>query len=402
MKTEFKKTELGDIPVEWNVVSFQEVTQIITCGLAATPTYVSESVGKPFLSAQNIQNGRVVFENFKFISLALFEQITRHNKPQRGDLLYTRVGAGIGEAGVIENDYEFGIYVSLTLIRTDSRKLYNHYTAYLLNSPRYRLLAKGGQFAGGGVQNLNVDVVRKFPIPLPPLNEQRAIAATLGDADILLEALERLITKKRRLKQAAMQQLLTGAIRLTGFHNDWIVATVATLSEYVFGISTQGGDSGYVEIGDIDVALKTYDVSRKDKLSVRGSIKVPKGTLLISTVRPTRGAIAITKEDIFVSNAFCRIRPRNDLLFHIVCQDRFLSHLGEISTGGTYPTCRDADILSYECLVPSDPEEQTAIAAILSDMDAELAALDARLNKTRALKQAMMSELLTGKTRLPT
>ena len=87
-------------------------------------------------------------------------------------------------------------------------------------------------------------------------------------------------------------------------------------------------------------------------------------------------------------------------MFYVVCQNRFLTYLGENSKGGTYPTCRTEDILRYRCSAPRVPAEQTAIAAILSDMDGEIAALEAKLAKARQLKQGMMQELLTGTIRL--
>ncbi|MBW7894128.1 MAG: restriction endonuclease subunit S, partial [Opitutaceae bacterium] len=208
------------------------------------------------------------------------------------------------------------------------------------------------------------------------------------------------IAKKRDLKQAAMQQLLTGQTRLPGFHGEWAVMKLVELCDYVDGVPTSGGDLGYLEIGDVNVETKSYDVAQKEKLSVRGAVKVPAGTLLISTVRPTRGAIVITKSALHVSSAFCRVRPVNGLLFHLVCQPKFLAYLGENSIGGTYPTCRDETILGYESELPGDPAEQTAIAEVLTEMDAELAALEQRREKTRALKQAMMQVLLTGRIRL--
>jgi type I restriction enzyme S subunit len=101
-----------------------------------------------------------------------------------------------------------------------------------------------------------------------------------------------------------------------------------------------------------------------------------------------------------VSSAFCRIQPANGLLFHLVCQPKFLKYLGENSIGGTYPTCRDETILSYETVLPCDPDEQIAISTVLSDMDAEIATLQVRRDKTLALKQGMTQELLTGRIRM--
>jgi type I restriction enzyme, S subunit len=228
LKEGYKQTEVGVIPEDWKVDKFSNITNVITCGLAATPIYVEEQYGRPFLSAQNVQNGRVVYDKHKFIGHELFAQITKHNKPSKGDILYTRVGAGIGEAGVIEDDYEFGIYVSLTLIKIDRRKANSLFVSYLLNSDRYQFLAKNGQFAGGGVQNLNVEVVREFYMPIPPLPEQEAIACTLSDIDALIESLDRLLTKKRQIKQGAMQELLRSK-------DGWVVKRLGEICEIGMG-----------------------------------------------------------------------------------------------------------------------------------------------------------------------
>ena len=257
-------------------------------------------------------------------------------------------------------------------------------------------------FSGkSGVPGVNRNDLHAETVTLPiDTGEQRAIAEALSDVDGLLGGLDRIIAKKRDLKQAAMQQLLTGQTRLPGFNSEWRKVKISDLCEYVSGTKTSGGDKGYVEIGDVDVVRKSYSLSQKEKLSVPGAVSVPAGTLLISTVRPTRGAIAITNESCYVSSAFCRLQPINGLLFHLVCQPQFLAYLGENAIGGTYPTCRDETILDYETAVPRDHEEQIAIATLLFDMDAESAALEARRDKIQALKQGMMQELLTGRIRL--
>ena len=114
-------------------------------------------------------------------------------------ILYTRVGSGIGEAGVVEIDFDFAIYVSLTLIKP-KKNIDSYFLKSLLNSNHYRFLASRDQFAGAGVQNLNVQVVREFPIPIPTLAEQTAIATALSDADGMISSLEKLIAKKRNIK----------------------------------------------------------------------------------------------------------------------------------------------------------------------------------------------------------
>jgi len=205
---------LPEFSVEWNVKKFKDkgVTELITCGIAATPQYVNENIGVPFLSSTNVKNGKVIWNNFKYISKQLHEQLYKNNPPLKGDILYSRVGT-IGEAAVIDVDFEFSIYVSLTLIKT-GKLLYNEFLKQLLNSTTYKTLAKNTVLMGGGVGNLNVNVVREFPILFPSFKEQIAIATILSDMDAEIDKLEQNKDKYIMLKQGMMQQLLTGRIRI--------------------------------------------------------------------------------------------------------------------------------------------------------------------------------------------
>ncbi|MDD4363933.1 MAG: restriction endonuclease subunit S [Atribacterota bacterium] len=208
------KKRLPGFSGEWGTKKFKEkyVTNLITCGLAATPQYVPENNGIPFLSSTNIKNGKVIWTNFKYISKDLHRQLYRNNPPLKGDILYSRVGT-IGEAAIVNVDFEFSIYVSLTLIKP-GKLLHNEFTKQLLNSYTYKTLAKNTVFLGGGVGNLNVNVVREFPISFPSFKEQTAIANILSDMDSEIEKLEQKKDKYNLLKQGMMQQLLTGKIRL--------------------------------------------------------------------------------------------------------------------------------------------------------------------------------------------
>lgn len=414
----YKQTELGIIPEDWEVKKFVDITEVLTCGLAATPKYVNESIGKPFLSAQNVQKGKVVYDKYRFIPKELYEQITKHNKPEIGDLLYTRVGAGIGEAGVIEDDFKFGIYVSLTLIRADKGQLHNYYLLYLLNSPKYKFLAKNGQFAGGGVQNLNVQIVREFLIPLPSVKEQAAIAAVLSDTDALIESLEKLITKKRAIKQGAMQQLLTGKKRLPGFSGEWSTINIAkhaslkarigwqalTTEEYrdigthylVTGTDFIGGRVNWSSCHFVDEWR--YRQDRNIQLK-NGDVLVTKdGTIgKVGYVENLHGP-ATLNSGVFV------IRPLEEVfvplfLFYILTSTIFDEFISKITAGSTITHLYQKDFVSFEFLAP-EVNEQTAIAAVLFDMDAEIESLEQQLAKYNMLKQGMMQVLLTGKIRL--
>ena len=198
----------------WEVKKFKDkdVTELITCGIAATPIYVDESVGYPFLSSTNVKDGKVVWNNYKHISKDLHSLLYRNNPPVKGDLLYSRVGT-IGEAAIVDVDFEFSVYVSLTLIKT-GKLLNNEFLKHLLNSKKYKALAQREVLMGGGVGNLNVNVVREFDIPIPKYEEQTRIATILSDIDAEISVLDQKLGKYKMIKQGMMQELLTGKIRL--------------------------------------------------------------------------------------------------------------------------------------------------------------------------------------------
>jgi len=208
------KKRLPGFTGEWDVKSFKDkdVTRLITCGIAATPKYVDENTGVPFLSSRNVKDGKINWEEYKFISKDLHDNLYRNNPPLKGDILYSRVGT-IGEAAIIDVDFEFSIYVSLTLIKA-GRSMHKEFLKQLLNSSKYKELAKRELLLGGGVGNLNVNVVREFLIPIPSLKEQTAIAQVLSNMDAEIEALEQKLAKYRLIKHGMMQELLTGKKRL--------------------------------------------------------------------------------------------------------------------------------------------------------------------------------------------
>ena len=125
-----------DIPESWKWARFSELCSVLTCGYASTPTYVDKENGKPFISAKNVKPYKFMPEDHNYISNELYEKLTQNAKPEKGDILLTRVGAGIGEAAIIDVEWDFAIYVSLTLIKlVDVKLVDNRYILYWLNSP---------------------------------------------------------------------------------------------------------------------------------------------------------------------------------------------------------------------------------------------------------------------------
>ena len=150
-----------DVPENWVWVRFQDCCRTLTCGYASTPKYVSQEDGKPFLSAKNIKPYRFMPERHNYIEKDLYDKLRTTCKPEKDDILLTRVGAGIGEAAIIDTDLEFAIYVSLTLIKlVNNRLLYNKYILYWLNSPIGIEAAHKNTYGKNASQgNLNLDSV---------------------------------------------------------------------------------------------------------------------------------------------------------------------------------------------------------------------------------------------------
>lgn len=193
----------------WEIKKMDDVCELITCGVAAKPKYVDSGI--PFLSAKNVKDGKIIYEGYNCVSEETHKELTKNNKPLLGDILYTRVGS-YGEAAVIENNIEFSVFVSLTLIKVDKKILNNHFLRYYLNSNEVKILAKKS-IASSGVGNLNVGTVRKFPIPIPSLFEQQETVAILDEIfaslDQAKENLQRNLQNSKELFASELHNVFT-------------------------------------------------------------------------------------------------------------------------------------------------------------------------------------------------
>lgn len=210
--TKFKQSLIGKVPQSWDVLTFDEITDFIRCGVASTPEYVDKD-GVPFLSAQNVQGDKVKLEKFSLITKELHKKLIKNAKPQRNDILYSRVGAGFGQAALVEFDWEFSVYVSLSLIRmknTHNPKFFVHQ----LNSTRVKTLAANTVFQGGGVPNLNVEVTKNFLMVVPPINEQNKICNIIDRVSKSIDAKLEKLDSLNRIKSGLMNDLLSGKVRI--------------------------------------------------------------------------------------------------------------------------------------------------------------------------------------------
>jgi type I restriction enzyme S subunit len=284
---------------------------------------------------------------------------------------------------------------------------------FLLQSLTYngpRILATC-QKAGTTVESIEFGWLKAFELPHPSSQaEQRAIAAALADVDGLITALDRLIAKKRAIKQATMQQLLTGKTRLPGFGGEWETKRLGEVLEKVVGGGTPsrsnpnfwGGDIPWVTVKDFVTfhPHRTQESITKEGLSKSASNLIPSGTLITST-RMALGKAVIYEVDVSINQDLKALFTRQNVSVQYLYYwfEYHASTLEEMGSGSTVKGLALNDLKSIEFML-ADFAEQRAIAAVLSDMDAEIAALAQRRDKTQAIKQGMMQQLLTGRVRL--
>jgi len=394
VRPSYKESEVGVIPEEWGVSKVGIEFDIKLGKMLDSEKNVG--VPKPYLGNKSVQWGRIDLSDLPTVPMTPAD-IERF-RLRDGDLLVCEGGevgrAALWNCPIDECYYQKALHRLRPIRGFDSRLM-----AALL-----RQWADSGRLANYVTQTSIAHLPReKFmdvPMPVPPVSEQRAIATALSDVDALLGALERLIAKKRDLKQAAMQQLLTGLTRLPGFQCEWEVKRLEEVAEIVMGQSPSSSNynargHGLPLIqGNADVAnRKTVARIFTTQITKRGRA----GDILMS-VRAPVGEVSRATFDLCLGRGVCAIRYPNDFLYHslIFLEPMWAKH----SKGSTFESVSSTDVRAVELQLPSNLAEQTAIATVLSDMDAELAALEQRLTKTRALKQGMMQELLTGRTRL--
>lgn len=203
---------LFDIPEHWVWCNLDDICFNITDGTHQTPQYTK--TGRMFLSAQNVKPFKFMPENHKFVSEEDYQVYIKNRKPEKGDLLIGRVGAGIGETAVIDQDLDFCIYVSVALVQPFKEYINSDYLAQVFNSPYGVRYAKGNiSSKGGSAGNFNLGRIRSFQIPLPPLHEQEQIVAKLEELMAFCDGLEQSIKESQRYNEKLLQQVLREALQ---------------------------------------------------------------------------------------------------------------------------------------------------------------------------------------------
>ncbi|MDR3299944.1 MAG: restriction endonuclease subunit S [Candidatus Accumulibacter sp.] len=314
-----------------------------------------------------------------------------------GDLLICRLAEPAGRACILPDIDENKVItaVDVTIFRPKKEKFDRGYLVQYFSTPQWFEVVLE-QVGGTTHKRISRSALGGIKIPIPSsVAEQRAIATALGDVDALLSGLDKLIAKKRDIKQAAMQQLLTGKTRLPGFDGEWVVKRLGDVA-YIKTGSRNNEDK--VEDGEYPFFVRSDDIERINSYSHDcEAILVPGEGRIGEIFHYINGKFNVHQRVY----AITRFAP--DVSGHFVylyMKAHFGTWAMKNTVKATVDSLRLPTFQNFLMRMPPTLEEQTASAEVLKDMDAELAALEARRDKTRALKTAMMQELLTGKTRL--
>jgi type I restriction enzyme, S subunit len=406
----YKLTEVGAIPQDWDYLPLDQLTDPSRpIGYGIVQTGKSVLNGVKCLRVVDIVKEGIDPENLITTTEEISKSYAR-TLLREGDLVIALRGK-IGAVAVIDTVLSGANLTRGVALLSSSDAFHSHYLSQYLSSSSGKS-AFERNLNGSALQEMPIASLRKMCAVVPPIAEQRAIAAALSDVDALLAKQGQLIAKKQGLKQAAMQQLLTGQTRLPGFSGDWEVKKLGDISKITRGASPRPIDNpiwfdeaasvGWVRISDVTKSgmFLIETTQHLSALGIKSSRPVNRGSLIMS-ICATVGRPVITEIETCIHDGFVvfdRLQVNQLFLYYALkfIEDDWSKH----GQTGSQMNLNTALINRTVIAVPDAIDEQAAIATILSDIDTEIAALEERQTKTRALKQGMMQELLTGKTRL--
>ena len=413
----YKRTAVGVIPQDWQVSTIGAEFRVQLGKMLDAAK--NAGVPKPYIGNRSVQWGQIDVCDIDTVPMTSAD--LQRFRLRQGDLLVCE-GGEIGRAAIWDEPIP-ECYYQKALHRLRPTRSYDRYLIMSL----LQLWASTGYLANyvtqTSIAHLPKDKLEIVPLPVPPPDEQRAIAEALSDVDELLGSLEKLIAKKRAIKQAVMQQLLTGKTRLPGFKGAWetrrlgdIFTCLPTANNPRADLRAYG-EIGYVHYGDVHAHAQPvlncayYDFPRIDKSRIDNPAHLQDGDLVMVDasedledvgksieVREVAGKIVVAG----LHTILCRGNPDYWAMgFKAYLQfiPAFKSALIRMATGISVYAISKKQLADIELSLPSILEQE-GIVSVLSDMDAEIAALESRRDKTRAIKQGMMQQLLTGRVRL--
>ncbi|NAS06356.1 restriction endonuclease subunit S [Acinetobacter haemolyticus] len=427
----YKQTEVGVIPEDWDCVKLSEIVK-----QARLPSGIYKDKALYGNGTKIIKLGDVFnFDEFRpdlaqRVLLSEDEKISY--RVNIGDIFIALASVkleGVGKVMLVTNlDEPTSFDHNVALIRPIN-EVNSKFIFYLLKSNLVRILV-GKNATQVGTTFLKASIILGFPLFLPPIKEQTLIATALSDVDALICKLEKLIAKKQAIKTATMQQLLTGKTRLPQFAlredgtrkgykqselgevpEDWEVCNLGEIGQTIIGLTYSPNDVSefgtlVLRSSNVQNGKLAFDDNVFVNMHLPERVIVKEGDILICVRNGSRqliGKCALIDKNTAGSafGAFMSIyrSELNSFIFYQFQSNLIQEQINE-RMGATINQITNKDMSEFVIAIPKSLQEQTAIATILSDLDSEIQTLEQRLVKTRQIKQGMMQEVLTGKTRL--
>jgi type I restriction enzyme S subunit len=414
LKTGYKQTEIGVIPSDWEVKTLKELSLLITKG--TTPKQFSEA-GINYIKIESLVGDIISLERCLFIEESIHKTELKRSILNEGDLLFAIAGATIGKCTFVKKEViPANTNQALAIIRLkgEENKTYVFYFLKSILMQKYIV----DNIAGGAQPNMNLAQIGGYSFPVPPTREeQTAIATALSDTDQYITHLEKLIAKKRNIKQGAMQELLKPK-------EGWVVRKLGEIADKRIKWSFTGGPFGsnlkssdYTDDGVRIIQLQNigdgefvnnYGVYTSElKADELLSCNIFPGDILLSKMGDPVGRACIVpllhSRYLMCSDGIRLVVDRSQynayFIYVLINFPDFRGLIENASTGSTRKRIGLSQLRRLELLVP-ELEEQIRIATILSNMDSEITTLETKLSKAKSIKQGMMQQLLTGKIRL--
>ncbi|MCQ4289336.1 restriction endonuclease subunit S [Pseudomonas stutzeri] len=422
LKPGYKQTGVGVIPEDWDTPFLGDIVSSMQLG----GNYKNDErqTDWPLIKMGNLGRGEIKLNRVEFINSA--QTPAARDLLKKGDILFnTRNTLDlVGKVSIWRSELPEAYFNSnIARIEFDQRRVASkRYINYALNTPFFISTLRGIATGTTSVAAIYGRDLVKLHIPLPSPTEQRAIAKALCDADALIESLEQLLTKKRQIKQGAMQELLTGERRLPGFSGEWMDSSLLELaggrkdlfddgdwieSEHITSDGIRLVQTGNIGIGKyLDKPERKY-IYETSFASLRCK-EVVEGDLLICRLAEPAGRACllpnIGEEKIVTSVDVTIFRPPQSavdraFLVNLLSMPCWFQAVSDRSGGTTHKRISRGALGRIRIKLPA-LNEQSAIASVLSAMDNEITSLETQLQKARLIKQGMMQELLTGRIRL--
>ena len=401
------------IPEGWSRLTILDACSQIIDFRGRTPKKLGMEWGGgniPALSAGNVKMGYIDLKaETYFASDDLYRRWMTNGDAQKDDLVIT-MEAPLGNVALVPDNRKYILSQRTILLKVNPKRFESKYLFHLMTSAKFQsLLAENS--TGSTAKGIQRKRFEKLYVLAPPLEEQRAIATALNDVDALLSSLDQLIAKKCNIKGAAIYQLLTGRRRLPGFDGGWTTCDLRSITcDFIVPMRDKPfafrGEVPWCRIEDLDgMYLSRSKSGRAVDAGIISQMNLqvcPIGTLLVSCSADLGRCAIVSKPLItnqtFIGLALDQSRVSAEFMYYLMSFNA--GKLNNLSTGTTISYLPREKFESFRVTIPLCREEQSAIASVLADMDAEIVALEDRRAKTQEIKQGMMQELLTGRIRL--